>query len=102
MRSGTRCANSVPTTTSAWSTTRPRRFPATIMAMGITEMTRGNTRTRMSPLALAALALMGTQAVPALAAEWHFTPELQLRETYSDNYNLAPSGLEQSGFITEI
>jgi uncharacterized protein (PEP-CTERM system associated) len=65
-------------------------------------MTRGNTRIRLRPLALAALALMGTQAVPALAAEWHFTPELQLRETYSDNYNLAPSGLEQSGFITEI
>ena len=72
------------------------------MAMGTTEMTRGKVLTRLRPHALAALTLMGAQAAPALAAEWRFTPELLLRETYSDNYNLAPSGSEQSGFVTEI
>jgi uncharacterized protein (PEP-CTERM system associated) len=56
----------------------------------------------MRPQALAALALLGAQAAPAMAAEWRFTPELLLRETYSDNYTLAPSGFEQSGFVTEV
>lgn len=48
------------------------------------------------------LALLAAQVAPALAADWRFTPELTLRETYSDNFNLAPSGSERSGFITEI
>ncbi len=65
-------------------------------------MARGKASIRLRPLALAALSLLGAQAAPALAAEWRFTPELTLRETYSDNYNLAPSGSEQSGFVTEI
>lgn len=72
------------------------------MATGTTEMTRGKAMMRLRPQALAALALLGAQAAPALAAEWRFTPQLTLRETYSDNYNLAPSGSEQSGFVTEI
>jgi uncharacterized protein (PEP-CTERM system associated) len=61
-----------------------------------------DSRLRLRPQVLAALALLGAQAAPALAAEWRFTPELTLRETYSDNYNLAPSGREQSGFVTEV
>jgi uncharacterized protein (PEP-CTERM system associated) len=65
-------------------------------------MVRGITRLRLRPQAFAALALLGAQAAPALAAEWRFTPQLLLRETYSDNYTLAPSGSEKSGFITEI
>ena len=65
-------------------------------------MTRGKALNRLRPQAFAALALLGAHAAPALAAEWRFTPELTLRETYSDNYNLAPSGSEESGFITEI
>ena len=72
------------------------------MAMGTTEMARGYALKRLRPQAWAALALLGAQAAPAMAAEWRFTPELTLRETYSDNYNLAPSGSEQSGFVTEI
>lgn len=51
---------------------------------------------------MAARVLIGGQAVPALAAEWRFTPELTLRETYSDNVNLAPAGSERSAFITEV
>lgn len=70
--------------------------------MGTTEMARGKIILRLRPQVLAALALVGAQAAPALAAEWRFTPELLLRETYSDNYNLAPSGSEKSGFVTEI
>jgi uncharacterized protein (PEP-CTERM system associated) len=70
--------------------------------MGTTEMARGKAITRRRPQALAALLFLGAQATPVLAAEWRFTPELTLRETYSDNYNLAPSGSEQSGFVTEI
>lgn len=70
--------------------------------MGTTEMAGGKTVSRIRPQAFAALVLLGAQAAPALAAEWRFTPELTLRETYSDNYNLAPSGSEQSGFVTEV
>ena len=65
-------------------------------------MACGKTVTRLRPQAFAALVLLGAQAAPALAAEWRFTPQLTLRETYSDNYNLAPSGSEQSGFVTEV
>ena len=72
------------------------------MVMGITEMARAKSIFRLRPQVLAALALLGAQAAPALAAEWRFTPQLTLRETYSDNYNLAPSGSEQSGFVTEV
>jgi uncharacterized protein (PEP-CTERM system associated) len=70
--------------------------------MGITEMTCGKGKYGLRPQALAVLALLATQAAPVLAAEWRFTPELTLRETYSDNITLAPSGSEQSGFVTEI
>lgn len=54
------------------------------------------------PAALAALAVLGMQAAPALAAELRFTPTLTLRETYSDNIRLAPTGNEQSSFVTEV
>ena len=70
--------------------------------MGITEMTRGKAKHVLRPQSLAVLALLAAQAAPALAAEWRFTPELTVRETYSDNISLAPSGSEQSGFVTEI
>jgi uncharacterized protein (PEP-CTERM system associated) len=70
--------------------------------MGTTEMARGKAGIRLRPQAFAALVLLGAQVAPVLAAEWRFTPLLTLRETYSDNYNLAPSGSEQSGFVTEI
>lgn len=36
------------------------------------------------------------------AAEWKITPSLDLKETYTDNVKLAPSGLEKSEFITQI
>ena len=53
------------------------------------------------PAALAALAVLGMQAAPTFAAEWRFSPTLTLRETYSDNITLAPTGREQSAFVTE-
>jgi hypothetical protein len=34
--------------------------------------------------------------------EWIFIPELTVREVYTDNVNLAPSGLEESDYVTEI
>jgi uncharacterized protein (PEP-CTERM system associated) len=54
------------------------------------------------PAALAALTVLGMQAAPALAADWRFTPTLTLRETYSDNITLAPTGNEKSAFVTEV
>jgi uncharacterized protein (PEP-CTERM system associated) len=65
-------------------------------------MTRSEWKHGRGPLALAVLALLSTQAAPVAAAEWRFTPTLDLRETYSDNINLAPSGNEQSSFVTEV
>lgn len=38
----------------------------------------------------------------AAAAEWVFVPSISLRESYTDNVNLQPSGKEQSSFVTEI
>ncbi|MGH8654108.1 MAG: TIGR03016 family PEP-CTERM system-associated outer membrane protein [Gammaproteobacteria bacterium] len=38
----------------------------------------------------------------ALAAEWTIQPLLEVAETYSDNIALAPSGLEEDDFVTEI
>jgi len=72
------------------------------MAMGITKMTRSEWKYGRRPVALAVLALLSSQAPSVTAAEWHFTPRLDLRETYSDNVNLAPSGSEQSSFVTEV
>ena len=39
---------------------------------------------------------------PACALEWLVQPSLRLRESYTDNALLAPSGQQQSDFITEI
>jgi uncharacterized protein (PEP-CTERM system associated) len=36
------------------------------------------------------------------AAEWKVIPELNLRETYSDNLRLSPKGTEQRDFVTQI
>ncbi|MBU1691916.1 MAG: TIGR03016 family PEP-CTERM system-associated outer membrane protein [Gammaproteobacteria bacterium] len=36
------------------------------------------------------------------AAEWKITPNLNLKETYTDNVSLAPPGQEKSDFITQI
>lgn len=41
-------------------------------------------------------------AAPAEAADWKITPGIAVRETFSDNANLAPEGAEQSDFITEL
>lgn len=41
-------------------------------------------------------------AGPVCAGKWFVTPSLSIRETFSDNINLAPSGAEQSAFVTEI
>lgn len=41
-------------------------------------------------------------ATQVQAAEWRLTPRLGLKETYTDNVRLAPRGLEQSDWITEI
>lgn len=38
----------------------------------------------------------------AIPADWQVTPTLRLRESYTDNMNLAPSGQARSEFTTEV
>lgn len=64
---------------------------------------------RHAALALAPLFLLLSQPAAAQALQmprapqsgWKFTPTLELRETYTDNLRLAPSGREQGDWITE-
>jgi len=48
------------------------------------------------------LAVAATAAMTAEAAAWTVEPELSLAETYTDNVALAPDGLEESDYVTEI
>lgn len=41
-------------------------------------------------------------AGPVWAGNWFLTPTVNVRETFSDNINLNPSGQEKSAFVTEI
>lgn len=43
-----------------------------------------------------------SSAWPAQAGEWRIRPSLGVSQRYSDNVNAAPSGLEQSEFITSV
>ncbi len=38
----------------------------------------------------------------AIAADWRVTPTLKLGQIYTDNVRLAPSGMEESDFITSV
>lgn len=49
---------------------------------------------------LASAALLPLQY--AAAADWTFTPSIDLRETYSDNVALAQAGAEKTDFVTEV
>lgn len=50
-----------------------------------------------------ALGYTGTLAsMPALAENWIVTPFAGVTETYTTNVNLAPSGQEQSSFVTSV
>lgn len=49
-----------------------------------------------------ALAVATTAAMTARAADWTFEPEITLGGTYTDNFALAPEGLEQEDFVTEL
>lgn len=44
---------------------------------------------------------VGTSSV-ADAAQWEVKPRIKAREVYTDNVRLAPSGQEQSDFVTEV
>jgi len=44
----------------------------------------------------------GPGASASLAAEWRFTPTINLSETYSDNVRSATRGNEESDFVTQI
>jgi uncharacterized protein (PEP-CTERM system associated) len=46
--------------------------------------------------------LLSLAFVPHSQAEITFTPTVVIKETWSDNVNLAPSGQERSAFVTEI
>ena len=41
-------------------------------------------------------------AMPALAENWTVTPSAGVTETYTTNYNLAPSGQEQDNWVTTV
>jgi uncharacterized protein (PEP-CTERM system associated) len=56
----------------------------------------------VGPLAPLAAWIALAWPAPAPAAEWTIKPSIDVRETYSDNLTLAPTGSEQSGFITEL
>jgi hypothetical protein len=46
--------------------------------------------------------LAGAIAGPAAAQEWVFAPRVTLGQTWTDNVTLAPDGLEESEWITEL
>ncbi len=50
---------------------------------------------------LLALALGAAAATTAQSADWTFEPEVTVAGTYTDNFALAPDGLEESDFVTE-
>lgn len=54
------------------------------------------------PLVPAAAWVALAWPVPAGAADWKVEPGIDLRETYTDNLTLAPSGSERGDFVTEI
>lgn len=52
-------------------------------------------------LALALGAAAAGAAIDVGAADWSFEPEITVAGTYTDNFSLAPDGLEESDFVTE-
>lgn len=62
---------------------------------------KNHRRILLSAFFSAATAMLLTPS-HGLAAEWKFTPSLDLKETYSDNIRLAPPGNEKSDFVTQI
>jgi uncharacterized protein (PEP-CTERM system associated) len=44
----------------------------------------------------------GLLSSPAVAETWRLTPSVNVRETYTSNANLAPSGQAQSSFVTTL
>lgn len=47
-------------------------------------------------------ALAAVLATPVARAEWRFTPTVDLRETWTDNVNLAPPGQEHSRLVSTL
>ena len=72
------------------------------MATTIAKTFRNNYRKHCRPLALAVVITSLFCSVGANAADWRIVPHVDLREIYSDNVRLAPSGTENADFITEI
>lgn len=48
------------------------------------------------------IALLMSRQTPLFAAQWQVQPTLLLAETYTDNIALAPSGSEETEFVTQI
>jgi len=53
-------------------------------------------------LSLLGPALAACLAAPVARAEWRFTPSVDLRETWTDNVNLAPAGQEHSRLVSTL
>ena len=58
----------------------------------------GKSRRTLAPF----MAVAATAAMTAQAANWTVEPEFALAGTYTDNVLLAPEGLEEDDFVTEI
>lgn len=56
----------------------------------------------MLPFAAVIATVAFTKIPCAHAADWRFTPGITLRETYTDNVDLAPPETAQEDFVTEI
>src|SRR3546814_5756411 len=57
---------------------------------------------RVSPLACGSALVLSLGAAPsAWAARTEFTPIISISETYTDNVELAPPGLEEADWVTE-
>lgn len=64
---------------------------------------RRRLRTRSGVLRMASMsATLLLTCAAGQASEWRFVPSVNLTETYTDNVRLAPRGLEQSDFVTQI
>ncbi|MGH8658600.1 MAG: TIGR03016 family PEP-CTERM system-associated outer membrane protein [Gammaproteobacteria bacterium] len=62
----------------------------------------GHRQKRSNKGRLTCALLISVPSPLAYAAQWTIQPLLEIAETYSDNIALAPSGLEEDDFVTEI
>ncbi len=74
------------------------------MAITITKRTHATTPALKQSASAVSAVTMATLLLSswAHAAEWKFTPTVEVAEIYTDNLRLTPRGMENSEFITQI